>query len=166
MIPLARFAVKLRSPRLPLTRHHKSNDLIVVCLRDQALSDFFATTQNQYPITNLKNIGEVVRNKNHSYSVLFEFRDYFHHFPLLGHPKSRGRFIHDQHARFPMDGAPDSHRLTLPPRQRPQRTFWVLDMDIEFLQGLERLLPHPLAVDEWQPADALDRFPAQKHITA
>src|SRR4029077_10886776 len=136
-----------------LTRHHKSNDLIVVCLRDQALSDFFATTQNQYPIANLKNIVQVVRNKNHSDPVLFEFRDYLHDLPLLRHPQSCRRFIHDQNARFPMDGTPDGHRLTLPPRQRPQRTLWVLDMDIELLQGLERLLPHPSTVDERQPTN-------------
>jgi hypothetical protein len=37
-----RFAVKHR-PKLPLTRHHKSNDLIVVRLRDKALPDFFTT---------------------------------------------------------------------------------------------------------------------------
>jgi hypothetical protein len=37
-------------------------------------------------------------------------------------------------------------------------------MDIKVLQRLEGLLPHTSAVDEWQPEDALDRFPAKKHI--
>jgi hypothetical protein len=103
------------SSKLSLTRHHKSNDLIVIRLRDKALPDFFATTQNQYPIANLKNVVEIMRNENHSYAALFEFLDYLHDFPLLGHTQSRRRFIHDQHARFPMDGTSNGNRLTLPP---------------------------------------------------
>ena len=62
--------------KLPLTCHHKSNDLIVVRLRDKAFPDFFATTQNQYPIANVKNVVQIVRNENHSYPALFEFLDY------------------------------------------------------------------------------------------
>src|SRR6516164_4283037 len=80
--------------KLILTRHHKSNDLIVVRLRDQALPDFFATAQNQYPIANLKNVVQIVRNENHSYAALFKSLDYFHDLPLLRHAQSRRRFIH------------------------------------------------------------------------
>src|SRR5262249_13420139 len=96
----------------------------------------------------------------------FKFLDNFHDFPLLRHAQSGRRFIHDQHARFPMDCTPNCNRLTLAPGQSPERTFWVLDMDIEVLQGLEGLLPHPSTVDEWQSEDALDYFPAKKHVAA
>jgi hypothetical protein len=138
----------------------------VVRLRDKALSDLFAPTQNQYPIANLKNINQIMRNENHSYPILFELRDYFHDFPLLRHTQSGRRFIHDQHARFPMDCTSDRHRLTLAPRQRPERTLWLLDMDIEVLQSLDGLLPHPSTVDKWQPKDALDRLSAKKNVAA
>src|SRR5260370_15570851 len=102
-----------------------------------------------------------MRNENHSDPILFELLDYFHDFPLLRHTQSRCRFIHYQHARFPMDCTSDCNRLTLAPRQRPERTLWLLDVDIKVLQGLDGLLPHSSTVDEWQSEDALDRLSAK-----
>src|SRR5580692_1457775 len=105
-----------------------------------------------------------MRNKDHSDPILFKLIDYFHDFPLLGHTQSGRWFIHYQHACFPMDCTSDRHRLTLAPRQRPERTLWLVDMDIEVLQGLDGLLPHSSTVDEWQSEDVPDGLSAKKHV--
>jgi hypothetical protein len=48
----------------------------VVRLRDKALSNLFATTQNHYPIAHLKNVDQIMRNENHSDIILFQLQNF------------------------------------------------------------------------------------------